>query len=185
MRNKGFTLLEMLISMSLLAILMTAIGGVLFQTVDDHSSQSLEDVETTYYTFLKIEDDIENYHSNFKGDREGFSFLRTYNQSALRPEDTFKGSGLQLLSYQFETIDGELKFTRTAKDHLVNLFGKDPLKVELLDVTDYKITYLDKNKKTVDDWKTADTPIAIRIEIFNDETKWERLLPIISIKGAL
>lgn len=182
MKIKGFTLIEVLIALSLMAILMTSLGSVLFQTFTNHADERLQQQEQTYYTLLKIEEDIENFRSGFKGDSQGFSFTRYIKVASIKEDEPMPKSGLELLSYKFEPHpqDGKTYLTRTAVDKLTNLNGKEPLTTYLIPVDDYSIKYLNDKKQWLNTWLNNKTPIAIKLTLGNDvETGWSRTFPIV------
>ncbi|WP_158972734.1 type II secretion system minor pseudopilin GspJ [Paraglaciecola sp. L3A3] len=184
--SRGFTLLEILVAMSIFTLIGLASAGVITSVIesDKLSSQRFEQLEILQRSMLTIERDIMQAMPRstridgelaktvliggegvFDSDADGIGFVRGgwHNPQLILPRSTLQAVGYRMQDNQLQRVYG---------NYVDNVIGYEPkVKVLLSDIEDFQISYL-TDSKNVDEanlWQeeySAETlPIAISIII--------------------
>ncbi|MFT4993147.1 MAG: general secretion pathway protein J [Paraglaciecola sp.] len=156
-KNRGFTLLEILIAMAIFTLIGLASTSVLTTVIDsdEASSQRFEKLEGLQRAMLTLERDIlqalprairvngeanntviEGGQDLLDSEADGISFVRAgwHNPQLMLPRST-----LQAVAYRLQ--EGQLQ--RLYGNYLDNVVGFEPkVKVLLEDVTDFRVEFL-------------------------------------------
>lgn len=161
-RNAGFTLLEILIAMSIFTLIGLASTAVLTSVIDSDelSSQRFDKLQSLQRTMLTIERDVlqavpravrvegEKNSIVITGDRDlfqsegdGLGFVRAGWQN---PQLMLRRSTLQGVAYRLQ--DGQLQ--RLYGNYVDNVIGHEPkIKVLLDGVDDFQVEFMATNEK--------------------------------------
>lgn len=212
-KNKGFTLFEVLIASTLIAVLFTGIVSFTTTLLSGTTSaqKKLEITEEIYTTFLAIEKDILALTHQFKADSFNknediylVSFYRTmpktgpYAQNGSTISIKYWISENMALEKEFSlpkhkklTTEGisqsseESKKTVTLyRESFDPKFSEKGQKKALLTAKEITFSFKDKNKTSVNAWRSSEHPTYIEIQIIDTLNRtWKRTLPVLIEKG--
>jgi general secretion pathway protein J len=184
--NLGFTLIEILVAMSIFTIIGLASTGVLTSVInsDQLSSERFENLEKLQRAMLTIERDIlqivpralrvngepigvviSGGEDILDSDADGIGFVRGgwHNPQMLLPRSTLQAVGYRIQEEQLQRLYG---------NYVDNVIGYEPkVKILLSDVVDFRVSFLTKSEQLEDpeEWEdsysNATLPIAISITI--------------------
>lgn len=175
--SSGFTLLELLISIALVAILLTGITGLGSRFVGNiHSNQEKQnEVESIYTTLHLINQDMMSYYSNFTGSLNSISMLTV--KKAL--QDNISTSGQLRVGYRVVSKDGQQILYRKTKDNLIRTTG---IETEVMRSAKIYFSFIGENLEELPSWQSSakgSAPVAVKIIIQDEsEREWHRTIPL-------
>ncbi|MEP0356126.1 type II secretion system minor pseudopilin GspJ [Paraglaciecola sp.] len=185
-RNRGFTLLEILVAIAIFALIGVASTGVLNSVIesDQLSEERFAKLEELQRAMLTIERDIMqmtnrsvrvNGEANsvvvsggedvMSSDAGGLAFVRSgwHNPQMLLPRSTLQSVGYRLQEQELQRVYG---------NYVDNVIGYEPkVRVLLSDIEDFQVSFLTDEEKVEDaeDWEEIYSsevlPLAISVTI--------------------
>ncbi|MDU0353228.1 type II secretion system minor pseudopilin GspJ [Paraglaciecola aquimarina] len=182
----GFTLLEILVAMSIFTLIGLASAGVITSVIDSDklSSERFEQLEILQRTMLTIERDlmqsvqrptrvegqlektaIVGGEGVLDSDADGISLVRGgwHNPQLILPRSTLQAVGYRMQENQLQRLYG---------NYVDNVIGYEPkVKVLLTDIEDFQVTFLtdrknlDEPNQWQEEYSSETLPIAISITL--------------------
>lgn len=185
-KNRGFTLIEILVAMAIFTIIGLASTGVLTSVInsDQLSSERFEKLEELQRAMLTMERDIlqivprtarvnsgsasaviSGGEDVLDSDADGLGFVRVgwYNPQMLLPRSTLQAVGYRIQENQLQRLYG---------NYVDNVIGYEPkVKILMSDIEDFRVTFLTNAEQLEEPEEWNETyasgalPIAISITI--------------------
>ncbi|MGS2721115.1 type II secretion system minor pseudopilin GspJ [Paraglaciecola aestuariivivens] len=189
-KNRGFTLIEILVAMAIFTVIGLASTGVLTSVInsDTLSSERFEKLEKLQRAMLRLERDILQIvpralrvngeavgvviaggDGALNSDFDGLGFVRAgwHNPQMLLPRSTLQAIGYRVQDQELQRLYG---------NYVDNIIGYEPkIKVLLTDIEDFQVRFLTDQEKLeeLDDWQEsyngANLPIAISITLVSKD----------------
>jgi|TARA_R110002111_G_scaffold146968_2_gene213703 general secretion pathway protein J len=185
-KNRGFTLIEILVAMAIFTIIGLASTGVLTSVInsDQLSSERFEKLEELQRAMLTMERDIlqivprtarvnsgsasaviSGGEDVLDSDADGLGFVRVgwYNPQMLLPRSTLQAVGYRIQENQLQRLYG---------NYVDNVIGYEPkVKILMSDIEDFRVTFLTNAEQLEEPEEWNETyasgalPIAISITL--------------------
>lgn len=188
MRNSGFTLMELLIALTLVSVLMAGVVtsnmNLIYavRTADDARSSS----QNIYTSFDLVEKDILAADGNFT------AILSTdeteFNLSFQRSSDKtgpFVKNGSRIVVKYIRTGNAEdgYKLYREAYDPK---FSTESERILITKQSSINLRFLDNKKVYFDEWRSKEPPLQIHLEFIDEKNKrWIRKFPVLVQEASL
>lgn len=176
--NRGFTLLELIIALGLMAVLLTGIAGLGARFVGNiHINKDKQDeLEGIYATFHILHQDAMSYHHDFRGSLDEVSMLTV--QQAIQKD--INKSGQKRVIYRVENGgEGEKILYRFTQDNLMKEGG---VETEIIRSPEIIFSFLGETIQEQPTWQAnavKKAPVAWKVVIADKAgRKWERTFPI-------
>ncbi|CCQ12759.1 General secretion pathway protein J [Pseudoalteromonas luteoviolacea B = ATCC 29581] len=181
MKQKGFTLLEVMVALAILAVVVMATHQILESTMNaqEASEETLVEIEQWQTVFRFMDQDFSQMSSRevrnevgdeapsyvlhgryqFESQYDGIGFVR---DGWINPISLLPRSELQAVGYR--VVDDKLQ--RMYRIYVDQLDGTEP-KVQVLldDVEELKFEFLDKAQKWQEEWRLKALPLAIAVTV--------------------
>ncbi len=179
----GFTLIELLVVLLLTSLLMTTLGGILWQVSSgiSHAEKARNEALEVHAVFEKFTQDIYAYRADFSA----LSDLEFHITLFKDDIESFTQSGsLYALKYKIETQDGVTSLIRTVRPLSLNVNPITSILLQIPNPEDKSLVHFGyKNAHTfLPIWTNEQKPpFAIEMTIVdkNGET-WKRAVPILT-----
>ncbi|MFC0119988.1 type II secretion system minor pseudopilin GspJ [Pseudoalteromonas xiamenensis] len=181
MKAKGFTLIEVMMALAILAVVVMATHQILESTMNakEASEDTLTELEKLQTVFRFMDQDFSQLSTrivrNESGDKatsyiihgryqfesqyDGIGFIR---DGWINPINLLPRSELQAVGYR--VMDDKLE--RLYRIYVDQLDGTEPkVQVLLNDVEELKFEFLDKAQKWQDEWKMQALPLAVAVTL--------------------
>lgn len=175
--NRGFTLLELLISLTLMAVLLTGIAGLGARFVGNINANQdkQQELENMYAAFHLLHQDTVSYYGEFSGVLDEVSLL-TVRQAVQK--DAAK-SGQLRVKYRIADQDGEKVLYRFIQDNLMDRGG---VETEITRAPEIVFSFIGEALEEHLAWQAAAkrvAPVAWKVLITDKAGReWQRTFPI-------
>lgn len=174
--RSGFTLMELLVALTLVAALLTGIMGLSVQ-IQDHVAANKRQQERAMHvmaTFERLEVDINRYLESFEGlGPQALSFIAQDEQ----PWAHDVRGAEKRIGYAIRKNTDEAVLWRIERD---NILQSEPVESELLHAKEIAFAFFGEDMTPLPFWSSdKKAPVAVRLQIkYDSGHTWSRLLPI-------
>lgn len=174
--HNGFTLLEMLIAVGLLALLLAGVGGATIQVLEHlrHTEGRLQQAGDIHAFFDLLEHDLSHYTQGFTA---AGPTVMTFTKTQEAPWLPYPTSGEVTVGYLLQTSGTTVIAERSVKDIRLN----QPAQViEVIRLPKIEFSYMDNQLVPFPLWvKAKHSPVALRVVITDTRNQaWERIIPL-------
>lgn len=175
-KNAGFTLLELLISLTLVSVLLVGVTGLGARFVSNISDNSIKqnEIEDIYSTFHLISQDVASYAVGFTGSLNSVAML-TLQKAVV---NNIPKSGQTLVSYRIENNNNEYILYRKIKDGLYKTQG---VETQIIKAKEIIFSFIGETLQENPAWiakSQKSAPVAWKISIKDSAGRiWQRTIP--------